>query len=595
VKETEMSLSYAEKISEKIQTCISKKETFFSFEFFPPKTPEGYANLFNRFDSMAQYNPLFIDITWSAGGKKCDKTNKTLEITKETQDLCCLNVNMHLTCNTSTRQELIEILNHCKEVGINNILALRGDPPLNMPDWNESNQELKYAVDLVRLIKSEFGDFFSVSVAGYPYGHPDCDDKKKDLIHLKEKVDAGADFVVSQLFFKAEDFTSWVSECREIGIKCPIIPGILPIQGYNSLQNITKMCYVPIPQYIKDQIEPIKDDDSAIKEFGVRYAIEMCKKLISEGAPGLHFYTLNQEVVTSKIVRELCIIDPVRELPWRKAVYSKRKKEEVRPIYWANRNKSYLSRTSDWGEFPNGRWGDSNSPAFGELTDYHIFFHTKINPKVYKKKWGEELTSKNDVSNIFINFLNGKVDSLPWIDFSIAPETNRILKELIDVNGKGYWTINSQPRVNGASSTDTSVGWGGPGGVVYQKAYLEFFTSPENLNKFLEVVNTMSPRFNYQAINRSGEYISNLTSTVAVTWGVFPGKQIIQPTVVDPVSFHAWKDEAFSLWTFKWGGIYEKDSPSRQVIDDITSTYFLVNVVDNDFITGNIFDIFEKL
>jgi len=227
----------AAKIHEKIQTCIENNEKFFSFEFFPPKTPEGNVNLFNRFDRMAIYNPLFIDITWSAGGKSCKHDNKTLLITKETQDYCCLNVNMHLTCNTSTTEDIIDTLNMCKEVGISNILALRGDPPQNNPDFNENEQEFKHAVDLVRLMRREYGDFFSISVAGYPYGHPDSEDKHMDLMNLKEKVDAGADFIVSQLFFEASDFIEWVKRCREIGITCPILPGVLPIQGYKSLQN----------------------------------------------------------------------------------------------------------------------------------------------------------------------------------------------------------------------------------------------------------------------------------------------------------------------------------------------------------------------
>jgi len=207
--------------------------------------------------------------------------------------------------------------------------------------------------------------------------------------------------------------------------------------------------------------------------------VDMCKQLITAGVPGLHFYTLNQESVTGRVIEELGLVEVNirREFPWRKAVHSKRQiKEDVRPIYWANRFKSYLSRTAEWDEYPNGRWGYSQSPAFGELTDYHIFLHQKkLKPAVLRKKWGEELKTEDDVSKIFVDFLTGKIDNLPWIDFPIAPETNSILSELLQLNQSGFWTINSQPRVNGASSNDPAVGWGGSGGVVYQKAYLEFF------------------------------------------------------------------------------------------------------------------------
>jgi len=196
----------------------------------------------------------------------------------------------------------------------------------------------------VKLIRKQYGDFFCISVAGYPYGHPDCEDRNVDLQNLKDKVDAGADFVVSQLFFEASDFLQWVKRCREIGINCPILPGILPIQGYKSLQNITKMCDIPIPQNIVDAIESIKDDDAAVKEFGVQYAYEMCKTLLEAGVVGLHFYTLNQETVTGKILEKLSLVSVKKEFPWRKAVKTERgkKKKYVLSIGLIDLSHTYL-------------------------------------------------------------------------------------------------------------------------------------------------------------------------------------------------------------------------------------------------------------
>jgi len=576
---------------------MKKGEIFFSFEFFPPKTEAGVINLFHRFDRMGELDPLFIDVTWSAGGSTAGKKNQTLQIVKESQHYCCIPTNMHLTCNTSTKEEIREILKQAKENGIRNILALRGDPPTENIKLSE---DFKHAVDLVKFIRAEFGKYFCISVAGYPYGHPDCPDRAMDIKHLKEKVDAGADFVISQLFFEADDFLKWVEDCRAIGIKCPIIPGILPIQGYQSLRNITKMCSIPVPDYITKAILPIKDNDEAIKEFGIKFAVEMCQKLIKSGTPGLHFYTLNQETATIRILKELDLVKPkfqTRELPWKRAAIDKRCKEDVRPIYWSNRAKSYLSRTEVWDEYPNGRWGDSRSPAFGDLSDYHIFIHQpKYAKKDLKKLWGENPKTPEEIGSIFVSFLEGKIDKLPWIDSGLSSETNLIRQELIKINRAGFWTINSQPRVNGAPSTDADVGWGGNDGLVYQKAYLEFFTSPEKFKIFLEVVQKFGNRINYQAANmKEYPYISNLDVAMAVTWGVFPGKQVIQPTITDPESFRVWKEEAFRLWVSKWADIYDNGTDSNKLIHEIHDNYFLVNIVDNNFVNGNIFDVLNEV
>jgi len=523
-----------------------------------------------------------------------------LEIAATAQNISCIDTNLHLTCNTSSRAELIDILNECKRVGIRNILALRGDPPKYEP---ERAPEFNYAVDLVKLMREEYGDWFGISVAGYPYKHPDAESYAAGIEHLKAKVDAGSDFIISQLFFTAKDFFDWEKDCRTAGITCPIIPGILPIQGYDSLRNMSKMCSLELPPEIVAAVEPIKHDDAAIKEFGIEYATKLCRELLAGGVPGLHFYTLNREVVTEKILENLGFgtvwshqKSDERALPWKKPATDKRLKEDVRPIFWANRHKTYLARTADWDDFPNGRWGDSRSPAFGELTDYHLFLHQKtLKPAECRHLWGEQILDPRDAGKAFVKFLNGDINRLPWNDTELNLETGPIKDFLIKLNESGFWTINSQPRVNGADSSDSAVGWGGKGGIVYQKAYVEFFTSPELLKILIPVLNRFGTRLNYQAVNKNSVCYSNTDSTIAVTWGVFPGREILQPTIVDPAAFFVWKDEAFALWTAAWAHAYPHDSVSYKNIMNIHDNYFLVNVVDNDFVKGDIFQVFDQV
>ncbi|CAF5097228.1 unnamed protein product, partial [Rotaria magnacalcarata] len=306
--------------------------------------------------------------------------------------------------------------------------------------------------------------------------------------------DCGADFIITQLFFQAETFIKFESDCRSIGIKCPIIPGILPIQGYASLRNIVRLAKLDVPKEILACIEPIKDNDEAIRNFGVQACLDLCRTLLDSGkVNGLHFYTLNREFATIEILKKLGLwLDEqsLRALPWKKTSFSHaRSQENVRPIFWSIRPKSYVHRTSNWNEFPNGRWGISSAPSFGVLTDYHLFY-MKIDATRDEllDEWGRELTCEQDVWKMFACYIGGEKNSIdkvvrrfPWTDEELSAETTLIQKSLVEFNKRGILTINSQPAVNGKSSSDPVVGWGTPNGYVYQKAYLEFFTSAENI------------------------------------------------------------------------------------------------------------------
>uniref|UniRef100_H2YN66 methylenetetrahydrofolate reductase (NADPH) n=1 Tax=Ciona savignyi TaxID=51511 RepID=H2YN66_CIOSA len=503
-----------ESLTEKILSRVKSKDPFFSLEFFPPRTEQGAANLIGRFDRMRQGGPLFVDITWHpAGDPGGDKITSSTKIAGTVLNYCSLDTMLHMTCVKQTEETIKKNLEKTKNLGIRNILALRGDADEN---WGITEGGFNYGVDLVRFIKKEYGDYFSICVAGYPNGHPDSTSYQEDLLHLKEKIDAGGEFVITQLFFTADEFLTFVKDCREIGITCPIIPGIFPIQTNRSLVQLTKLSKLTIPEEIQKVIEPIKDNDAAIRKYGIDLATDMCRSLLNSGeVHGLHMYTLNLEAATIQILKNLGLWcqDVAKTLPWKTSGNPERRENEtVRPIFWTDRPKSYIHRTQKWDEFPNGRWGDSASPAFGELRDYHLFFlRCRTSKDRLRAQWGKELTSETDVWKVFQNFITGavnengvKVLETPWNDDGLSQETNLMSKKLSQYNARGVLTINSQPNVNAVPSTHPIFGWGDKGGYISQKAYLEFFINKRYAEALKVVLPKYHPRVNYHMINRCG-------------------------------------------------------------------------------------------
>jgi len=194
-------------------------------------------------------------------------------------------------------------LQEAKQAGIRNIVALRGDPPKGAEKWEAIEGGFSYATDLVRYIRKNYGDYFGIAVAGYPEGHPESDGGvDADVKYLKEKIDAGADFVITQLFYDIDAYISWVKKCRAAGINCPLVPGIMPILTYGGFKRMTGFCKTFVPKEIHDTLEAIKDDEKKVKEYGIQVAIKMCNKLIAHGAPGLHFYTMNEDYSSQRIL-----------------------------------------------------------------------------------------------------------------------------------------------------------------------------------------------------------------------------------------------------------------------------------------------------
>jgi len=589
--------SFDATLPEKINARMASRDKFFSLEFFPPRTKTGAVNLLSRFDRMRQGNPLFIDVTWHpAGNPAGDSETSSMMITQSAVNYIGIESMLHMTCVGSSKEDISSYLDKAKKLGLRNILALRGDLPDIDEEWTYDPEKFNYSTDLVKHIRKEHNDYFTICVAGYPTGHPECTSYKDDLLHLKEKVDAGANFIITQLFFKAQAFKSFVDDCRAIGIQCPIIPGLMPIQSYDSLRHIVKLSKLEVPDSISAIVQPLKGNDDAIRNYGIHQTTEIIRDLFTSGyAPGVHFYTLNREVATTAILKKLGLwaADIQKPMPWRLSADPARVSEDVRPIFWNNRSKSYIHRTRHWDEFPNGRWGDSTSPAFGELKDYYLFYLASKSPKAeLLKMWGEELNSEQDVWNVFSNYVTGEenkngiqVMKTPWCDDPLEKETSFIAEKLGEVNKKGVLTVNSQPRVNCLPSDDPTFGWGKQGGYVFQKAYLEFFTSEENVLALIQIIGRFSS-INFQVVNKSGRInytnIKNRKS-IAVTWGVFPGQEILQPTIVDPVAFNVWRGEAFAIWSEQWGKLYEPESKSKKLIEEISDTYYLVNLVDNDF------------
>jgi len=309
---------------------------YVSLEYFPPRTEVGLKNLHARMERMKNNaKPIFTDITWGAGGSTSELT---MNISLKMVEMGHV-ANMHLTCTNMTKNGdpvagVRDALNDAYKGGVRNIVALRGDPPVGEETWTADEGGFTCALDLVKYIRKNHGDDFGISVAGYPEGHPNaitkieesevssmteaeqgrcsvldgityvCKDAdyEKEMIYLKEKVDAGADFIITQMFYDSKVFLTFADDCKARGINCPVVPGIMCINAYPGFKKMTMFCKTRVPKWLDEKMDSLKDDDVALKAFGVEYGVQVCKDLLNGGSKGLHFYTLNLEKVVYGIM-----------------------------------------------------------------------------------------------------------------------------------------------------------------------------------------------------------------------------------------------------------------------------------------------------
>ncbi|KAA8643057.1 hypothetical protein EYZ11_011730 [Aspergillus tanneri] len=676
-----------EKITDKI-AALPPDANYFSLEFFPPKTQMGFANLQARLERMAQaLRPLFVTVTWGAGGSTA---KRSLELAEICQRQLQLTTCLHLTCTNMSRALVDHALEEAKVLGIRNILALRGDPPrseeYNMHGEDDSNKDFTFAVDLVRYIRQQHGDYFCIGVAAYPEGHPadsfqDVQDPERDLPYLVEKTQAGADFIMTQLTYNLDAYTKFEKRLRshESGAfqTIPILPGLMPIHSYKILTRVTKLSHVQIPPPMLDQLDRVRYDDDAVKRMGVDIVSDLVggiRDISYPGPRGFHFYTLNLEKTVSFILERCDLIPPLSEddddeaalvdgghlsavdsstyvapngmpnqsltrrraesinsLPHNRVIVDKvqaaesSSKDSVSheapatsagmPALPPDRTTTLqiseglgaLGREATWDDFPNGRWGDARSPAFGEIDGYGPSLH--VPPPVGHRIWGFPV-SREDVSTLFRRHLQGELHIVPWSEggteegaSGLSAETDIIRPELLQlIDRHGWWTLASQPAVNGVRSDDRVFGWGPPGeGFVFQKPFVEFFCPSSDYRSVLKPLLTHHghEKLAWFATNVHGDFETSMPGPTsdadplemnpanvnAVTWGVFRGKEIVSPTIIEEVSFRAWGDEAFRIWD-EWRRIYPRGSASERFLDQTKNDVWLVCVVGQEFGAG---------
>jgi methylenetetrahydrofolate reductase (NADPH) len=300
------------RISDILRFARERGEPVFSFEFFPPKTDEGVRALFETVEALRPLAPAYVSVTYGAGGST---RTRTLDLVKRLKRETEVEAMAHVTCAGASRDEVAAVLDEIAEAGIQNVLALRGDPPRGAAEFVPHPEGFRWASELVAFIRSQPGRWrFCVGAAAYPEGHVETRDLAQDLRHLKVKVDAGADFLVTQLFFENAHYWRFVERARAAGIALPVVPGLMPFTNVEQIERFTALCGAAIPPPLRAAMEVRRSDPDSARDLGVAYATLQAAELLRRGAPGIHFYTLNRSTSTRAILAALRASEPWRNV-----------------------------------------------------------------------------------------------------------------------------------------------------------------------------------------------------------------------------------------------------------------------------------------
>ena len=513
---------------------------------------------------------------------------------------------MHLTCTNMPRESLKAALDRVKAEGIQNILTLRGDPPKGAASFEAVEGGFSCALDLVTYIREEYGSQFGLTVAGYPEAHPDVikadpEEQKaayaSDLAYLKRKVDAGGEVVITQLFYDVELFLKFVADCRAIGITVPIVPGVMPIQTYGGFVRMTGFCKTFVPPSVASVLDGIKDNEDACRAYGIQLAVDMCRRMLDSGTPGVHLYSLNSDRAVTPILERLGLIpagSPRPLAPWRQpvSVKGRRAEEAARPLYWDATPRSYLARTAHW-------------PAPLLHAD-QLGLPAPFAPHVARAKSERAraaraaalapapLASAADVGASFGRYLTGAAaGAWPWAE-SGAPGARLVaavsaarqpLTALLDA---GVLVIDAALPLHGAL-TEEAV-WGSPGGRLYQKSFLLAF-APAPLAAALAAAAARAPGGGSALTATAGGVVQLTGSAPApsgrpspTAWAVWPGAPIAVPSVSSADAFAAWAPEAFDAFDSDWAALYEAagDAASAATLRKLASTHVALFVCAED-------------
>lgn len=574
------------KIIEAIKEANDRQRNFFCFEFTAPTTEAATLTLYDRIERMSSLDPLFCSITWGDYGSTADTS---IEVAAISQSFLSINYQVHIAGYSVSKSDIQRWLSILKEKGIQNILATRG----RKVPMGGKRVDFPFAAELVRFVREKFGNYFSIAVVGTPEPSSNPED---EIRFLKDKVDRGADYIITAPLFSAEVFSNFCTTCKNAGIHCPIIPSILPILhvrqinsfGVNSLSGVSEL---------RRRMESASSENEVRREAEI-FFLDLASNLLQKGAIGIYFYTTNAENMIASVIKGLDI-SVNRALPWKRSENEERRKfETARPVHWSTQEKNYMARTAQWKDFKSGEiWSSKENSRL--LSEDGAGLHARLLLKTRAKRCAQFLAVQemSDIpralsvlGSIFVQYLDGK-GAMPWAE-CLSEETALVLGLLKPLNARGLFTICSQPQVNGVDSSHKVFGWGPPHGYIYQKSYLEFFCSPATAQTVFTTLGKY-PSLRFMAMNRDGNHMVksnwNVDDTIldpshqafgrgvtTVTWGVFPGREVIQPTIVSLDTFRAWVGEAFELWAAPFA-LNEVPPVIRMIQDE----WVLVCVVDN--------------